>query len=85
MIEEHDQKTRRCPMLGHELAFSYCRHPGQETPCRRIFDCWWERFDIAAFMQAHYDPDILAEIRRPRQSKVASLAELIERAQKRNG
>ena len=80
MIDEYDAKTRRCPMLGHELAFSYCRQPGQEIPCRKIFDCWWERFDIVAFMHEHYDPDTVAEIRRPRQPKVASLVEIIERA-----
>ena len=85
MIDEHDHKTRRCPMLGHELAFSYCRRPGREVPCARIFDCWWERFDIDAFMRAHYDSDTLAEIRRPRQPKVASLLEIIERARKREG
>jgi hypothetical protein len=84
MIDEHDDKTRRCPMLGHELAFSYCRQPGREIPCARIFDCWWERFDIVAFVQGHYDPDTVAEIRKPRQPKVASLVEIIERARKQD-
>jgi len=82
MIDEYDAKTRRCPMLGHELSFSYCRQPGQEVPCRKIFDCWWERFDIVAFLQEHYDPETVAEIQKPRQPKVASLLEIIERARK---
>ena len=55
MITEHDAKKRRCPMLGHEVAFSYCREPGSETPCRKIFDCWWETFDVSAFINDHYD------------------------------
>ncbi len=82
MIDEHDDKIRRCPMLGHELAFSYCRQPGREIPCARIFDCWWDRLDIVDFVQDHYDPDTIVEIRKPRQPKMASLVEIIERARK---
>ncbi len=84
-IDEQDARIRRCPMLGHELQFSYCREPGgQETPCRKIFDCWFDRFDITAFMQANYPPETIAEIRRPKPPKMASLLEIIQRVQKRD-
>ncbi len=82
MIDEHDAKTRRCPMLGHDLAFSYCREPGREIPCSKIFDCWWERFDITGFMRVNYPPETVAEILKPRQPKVASLFEIIQKAKK---
>ncbi len=80
--DENDALTRRCPMLGHELNFSYCRQPGgQEIPCRKIFDCWFERFDIRAFMQANYPPETIAQILQPKQPKMASLLEIIQRVQ----
>jgi len=83
-INEQDERIRRCPMLGHELNFSYCRAPGgQKTPCRKIFDCWFERFDIREFMQANYPPETIAEILRPKQPKVASLLEIIQNVQKK--
>jgi len=83
MITENDSRKRHCPMLGHEIAFSYCRAPGQQLPCRRIFDCWWECFDIKAFMESHYDAETLAKMTAPPPSKPLSLLELIEQAKKR--
>ncbi|MBD3274883.1 MAG: hypothetical protein GF372_06200 [Candidatus Marinimicrobia bacterium] len=83
MITDHDNKSRRCPMLGHPVQFSYCREPGQEIPCRKIFDCWWETFDIQSYMDTHYDEEIIAKITEPPKPKMSSLAELIQQAQER--
>ena len=83
-LDDHDEKTRRCPMPGHELNFAYSRQPGgQETPCRKIFDCWFERFDIREFMQANYPPETVAAILQPKAPKMASLLEIIQRVQNR--
>ena len=82
MINDHDAKKRRCPMLGHELTFAYCREPGRETPCAKIFDCWWERFDITGFIRAHYPPEAIAKILEPKQPKVASLYDIVRKVQK---
>jgi hypothetical protein len=69
-------------MLGHEVPFSYCRAPASELPCRRVFDCWWETFDIDSFIRAHYEADEIDRILSPRQGKMLTLVELIERAKK---
>lgn len=82
MIDDYDAKKRRCPMLGHELTFSYCREPSRETPCSKIFDCWWERFDITDFIRSHYPPETIAGILEPKRPKVASLFEIIQKVQK---
>lgn len=81
MIDQYDQKLKRCPMLGHDLTFAYCRQPGQDTPCRKIYDCWWQDFDIAAFMEAHYPPETLAHVTEAKKPKMLSLVEIIQRAQ----
>ena len=67
-------------MLGHVVAFSYCRSPGSAEPCRRILNCWWEEFDVEAFVRRHYGDEQIERFRRPRTDKVSTLMELIERA-----
>ena len=72
-------------MLGHFLEFSYCRKPGSDRPCRKIFDCWWETFDIEAFMKTHYGEEEIARIVAPPKQKAVNLAELIEKARREKG
>lgn len=73
---------RRCPMLGHPLEFSYCRAPGSDVPCRKIFDCWWETFDIEKFVVTWYGKEKIAEILAPPKDRILSLTELVEKAKK---
>jgi hypothetical protein len=84
-ITAHDDRTRRCPMLGHDVPFSYCRAPGRELPCGRIGDCWWQTFDVEAFVRAHYGEEEIRQILAPPRNKTVSIAELIERARKAAG
>ena len=79
-ITDNDSRVRRCPMLGHEVSFSYCRQPASDLPCRKVFDCWWETFDVEAFIRAHFSDQHISRITQPRQDKMVSLVELIEQA-----
>ena len=76
---------RRCPRLGGEVAFGYCRSCGEEkTPCFKVFDCWWERFDVVAHMKACLSTEAFDALcaRRP-PPKITSLVDLIRQAQAR--
>jgi hypothetical protein len=84
MITDHDTRERHCPMLGHEIAFTYCRSPGQTTPCRKIFDCWFDTFDIQAFIADNFDADSIMAITMPPKPKIATLFDIIRQAQERN-
>lgn len=84
-ITENDHRSRRCPMLGHDLRFSYCRHPGRELPCGRIGDCWWKTFDIESFVRAHYSDEQVRQILATPKPKILSLVELIQKAQQAGG
>jgi hypothetical protein len=84
MLTGHDTLSRRCPMLGHEVVFSYCRQPGNEIPCGRIFDCWWETIDIQAFIADNYSEETRNAIMQPPKPKMLSLLEIIEQASRRN-
>jgi hypothetical protein len=81
-IDAHDRRNRRCPMLGHPVPFSYCRAPGRDLPCPRVFDCWWETFEVVAFIRSHFSEAQIAEITQPKPDKAATLVELIERAKR---
>ena len=88
MLSEHDQDILpRCPRLGHELTFGYCRQEAGRKPCRLILDCWWERFDVRSFLQAHLPEEAMAQVERagvaPPPSKVLSLMDLIQQAKDR--
>jgi len=81
-LTQHDRRKRRCPMLGHEIAFSYCRTTDSDVPCRRILDCWWEQFDVEAFFRLHYGQQELQKLLSPQPGKLTSLIDLIEKAKK---
>ena len=80
-IDSHDSLERYCPRLGHDLAFSYCRKPGSAAPCSKMKDCWWERFNSQAFMEEHFDEEVLSKMSAPPQNRATSLFDLLQQAQ----
>lgn len=90
MLTDHDQDVLpRCRRLGHEVNFGYCRRENGGRPCRLILDCWWEHFDVRAFLQAHLPAEGMAQVEQasvaPPPSKMSSLLDLIQQAQERAG
>ena len=84
MLEEHDERRRRCPRLGHEVPFHYCRTQEGQTPCPRILDCWWETFDVEAVLAAHLGEDEIQSLQqRERPDKRVSILQILEEAQRR--
>ena len=85
-IEDHDNRSNRCRMLGHEVEFRYCRQgsrvDGEDSPCRKILDCWFETFDVEEFIRENYGQAMIDEILQPPKPKMASILELIEQARK---
>lgn len=77
--------TRRCPRLGSPVAFDYCLDEGGlEKPCFKMIDCWWETFDVVAFLKQHLSPRQFEQVINARpKPKVSSLIELIAQAQAR--
>ena len=84
-MTDRDALERRCPRLGGPVTFAYCRQGGDDQgPCFKILDCWYERFDVVAVMEAEFGADGLAALRRAQpRPKVASLLDLIAQAKER--
>ena len=83
MIEEHDTLIIRCPQLGGEIPFRYCRTVNEDLPCRRILVCWEFRIEISKFLGEHYSMDqIQCALTPATQTRLDTILELIEKAKK---
>jgi len=82
MIEQHDEKTIRCPRVGGDVNFRFCRFENNMLPCRWIPGCWQTYMDINTFLQDHYSKEELNQIFVPPKPKIESLVNLIEKAKK---
>ena len=74
-----ENRARRCPMLGGEVPFSYCIQCGNESlPCFKVFDCWWEIFDVVSHLKEILPEDVFETISRLKpEPKAARLVDLI--------
>ena len=78
-----DDYEIRCPRLGHQIHFSYCRQESQGRPCFKTLDCWHSHFDVQAYLQGELTTEEYeAAFCRPVKPKMLSLLELIEQAKK---
>ncbi|MBN1671298.1 MAG: hypothetical protein JXR37_09710 [Kiritimatiellae bacterium] len=79
-VEQHDGREIRCRKLGHPVPFSYCRREANGRLCARILDCWWEYFDVRAFL-ANHAAEALRELeQRSPQPRIGSIVDLIRQA-----
>jgi hypothetical protein len=73
----------RCPRLGQQIHFSYCRHENTGLPCFKTLDCWHIHFQVVEHLQLELSPSEWRDaFETPPTPKMVSLAELIEKAQK---
>jgi len=73
----------RCPRLGQQIHFSYCRQENMGLPCFKTLDCWYIHFQGVDYLRGELSEDQWREaFEKPQTPKMISLAELIEKAQK---
>ena len=82
VIEEHDDKWLRCPRVGGEVNFRFCRSENNMLPCRWIIGCWQAQIDINMFLEDHYSEKELGQVFTPPKPKIESLMGLVEKAKK---
>ncbi|KPK26902.1 MAG: hypothetical protein AMJ61_07660 [Desulfobacterales bacterium SG8_35_2] len=73
----------RCPRLGQQIHFSYCRQENMGLPCFKTLDCWYIHFNVVDYLRQELAPaEWEASFEKLPTPKILSLAELIEKAQK---
>jgi hypothetical protein len=77
-----DDVTIRCPRLGHQICFSFCRSENRGLPCSRALDCWFEHFPVEEHLRGELRPEewqqVFGGFAKP---KLVSLVEMIREAQ----
>jgi hypothetical protein len=83
LTENFDQLEIRCPRLGGQVTFAYCRVEGGDLPCMRIVVCWQPCLPIAEYLRESLSPAQLERFaeQKPKE-RIATLVELIESAKK---
>ena len=81
MTDSYDHLEIRCPRLGGEVTFAYCRVEGGDLPCMRIVACWQCCIPIAEYLREMLSPEQLERFAGmgPKE-KIITLVELIETA-----
>ena len=84
-LERFDHLEIRCPRLGGEVTFKYCRVEGGDLPCSRIVACWNRCIPVAEYLREILSTDQLERFsgQRPKE-RIITLVELIEAAKKEN-
>lgn len=83
MIDQttYDGREIRCPKLGHELTFAYCRREGGNLPCLRSIRCWEAFFPVGSFLKETLDSETWdAFCRQAPPDRMTTLLDLIEKA-----
>jgi len=83
-----DELKRRCPRLGSRIPFRFCLTGGDDKqPCWKIFDCWWEIFDVHTYLSTTLTAEEFDQLRAkasaPPKNKLAGIFEIAEQARQR--
>lgn len=82
MKEKFDNQEGYCRKLGHHLTFKYCRSEDNGSPCRKVLDCWFEKFEVQAYIEEQF-PEFKTKQTQSIRPKTATILDLIQQAQKR--
>ena len=75
----------RCPRLGQQIHFAYCRQENLGLPCFKTLDCWFMHFEVVEYLRDKLTPEEWRNsFEKPPTPKLLSLADLIEKAQKKS-
>ena len=76
----------RCPRLGHQINFPYCRHENNGLPCFKTLDCWYNTFDVYSYLKDKLGQEDFKKVFQTKgKPKILSLLDLIEQAKERKG
>lgn len=82
--DEYDHLEIRCPRLGGEVTFAYCKKEAGGLPCPRTIICWEPHFPVHAYLKERLTKSEWDRcFNRPPKPKMTTLIELIEEARKR--
>ena len=82
--EAFDKVVIRCPKLGGEVDFGYCRQVDQGLPCARALTCFELRFPVASYFKLVLREETFRRcFSAPPEPKLDRLLRAVDRAKER--
>lgn len=85
-MNKYDKAEIRCPKLGCEITFAYCKKEQGDLPCTRIIRCWQQYFPVKQYLKeimSNADQERF-HAARPK-GRIASIFETVERIKSQKG
>ncbi|MBN2254405.1 MAG: hypothetical protein JW736_01735 [Deltaproteobacteria bacterium] len=82
-MNRYDHLEIRCPRLGGEVTFRYCREENKGMPCSRAIRCWQIYFPVEEYLKERLSPEEWDRcFGQPPKDKIATIFEIVERLKK---
>jgi hypothetical protein len=62
VVQLADDREIRCPRLGGQVTFGYCRQEALGKPCFKAIDCWHSYFEAEMFFRSELGDDVFEQI-----------------------
>ena len=83
-MKRYDNLQIRCPKLGGEVTFAYCRVEEGKNPCRRIIGCWKDAIPIEDYLKEAFSEELWNRyLNEPPQDKISTIFEIVDSLQKK--
>ncbi len=83
-MDRFDHLVLRCPRLGGEVTFAYCRREQGDLPCRMILRCWEGLIPVEQHLRVHLSDDEWSRaFNTPPKDKMATILEIADAVRKR--
>jgi hypothetical protein len=82
-VNRYDALEIRCPRLGGEVTFAYCRQENNGMPCGRTIRCWQIYFPVEEYLKERLSPEEWDRcFNQPSKDKITTIFEIIDRIKK---
>ncbi|MCK9274684.1 MAG: hypothetical protein M0P57_06295 [Syntrophales bacterium] len=78
-MNRYDNLQIRCPKLGGEITFAYCRIEQGTIPCRQIIGCWHTTIPIESYLEEVFSRKLLDQyLNVPSKDKITTIFEIVD-------
>ena len=82
-MNNYDKSEIRCPRLGGEVTFAYCKQENNGMPCARTIRCWQMYFPVEEYLKERLSPaEWNQSFNQPPKDKITTIFEIVDRIKK---
>ena len=85
-MDRFDHLVLRCPRLGGEVTFAYCRREQGDLPCRMTLRCWQDMIPVEEHLrECLSDDEWVSCFHTSPKDKITTILEIADAVKKRKG